>query len=261
MAAFDVHIEQTAGYVEEMRAQGRQVRELSGAAYGADHAPLPFKIGPGASPGIVMKSETFLELGSPATGSCAFALYTEKLPLVQDGRIRLIGPDVQESPAATLSFGQVIITGGETLTDADYQALIQSQYIGDQIEGYMVKSTPGHIWTRVSREAAQKGFCFSFLGEALIRLVKGQIPGVSAAEVIFVTSNAADIRLLGEIDAQVSRVARDIKAQLWKDRGINIAECAFGGHCGTCEDKSVCDEVRNIACARKQLAQDVSGSC
>ena len=243
-----------------MRAQGRQVRDLSGTAYFTDHTPHLLKIGPGASPGIVMKSDTFLELGSPATESCAYTLYTENTSLVQDDRIRLIGFDVQESPSTTLSFGQVIITAGESLIDTDYQMLIQSQYVGDQIEGYMVKSTPGHIWTRISREAAQKGFCFGFLGAALIRLVKAQIPAVTAAEVIFVTSEKVDIQLLGEIDKQVSMVARDIKARLWENRGINIAECAFGGHCGTCEDKTVCDEINKISHARKMITREKYGA-
>jgi len=252
MAAFDEYIEETNTYVEGLRARGRQVRER----YPGNHASPPFKIGPGASPGIVMKSDTFLELGSPATGSCAFALYTDHAALVQDNRIRLIGPDVQESPSATLSFGQIIMVAGETLTDQEFQLLIQSQYVGDQIEGYMVKSTPGHIWTRVSRAAAGKGFCFGFLGMALIQLVKARIPGVTAAEIIFVTSDKADVQLLGEINARVSGVAREIKARLWSDRGINIAECAFGGHCGSCDDKAVCDEVNKIAHARKKISQE-----
>lgn len=253
MALFDAYIEQTAGYVEEMHEKGRHVRELSRASCPAGlPASLPFTVGPGASPGIVMKSDTFLELGSPTAGSCAFALYSDHTSLIRDGRIRLIGPDVQESPSATLPFGQVIIAGGETLTDEDYQTLTQSQYIGDQIEGYMVKCTPGHIWTRVSRDVAEKGFSFESLGMALITLVKAHIPGVTAAEILFVTSDKADVHCLGEIGARVSAVAHDIKARQWQDRGINIADCAFGGHCGSCEDKSACDEIRNITLARKR---------
>ena len=166
----------------------------------------------------------------------------------------MIGPDVQEAPSATLPFGQVIMAGGETLTDEDYQELVQSQYIGDQIEGYMVKSTPGHIWTRVSREVAEKGFSFEFLGMALLKLVKAQIPGVTAAEILFVTSDKSDVQRLGEIGARVSAVAREIKTRRWQERGINISECAFGGHCGTCEDKSACDEIRNMMSLRKTIS-------
>lgn len=251
MSAFDEYIGQTKTFVERMREKGRLVRELSAVDV---PATVSLKVGLGASPGIVMKSETFLELGSPATGSCAFALSSDHTSLLQDGRICLIGHDVPESPEATLSFGQVIMAGGEALTDEDYQVLVQSQYIGDRIEGYMVKSTPGHIWTRISKDAAQKGFCFEFLGMALMKLVKVQLPKVTAAEIIFVTSGKDDVQCLAEIGTNVSAVARDIKARLWQGRGINIAECAFGGHCGSCDDKSVCDEVKNMIHLRKKGA-------
>lgn len=256
MAMFDAYIELTDRYVEEMRAQGRLVRELSRTSSPADlSAMLPFRIGPGASPGIVMKSDTFLELGSPTAGSCAFALSSDHPSLIRDGRVRLIGPDVPEAPLATLSFGQVIMAAGETFTDEDHQALIQSQHIGDQVEGYMVKSTPGHIWTRVSRDVAQKGFCFELLGTALIRLVKAHIPKATAVELLFVTSGRSDVQSLGEIGARVNELAREIKARLWKGRGVDLAGCAFGGHCGTCEDKSVCQEINNITLSRRNVSQ------
>jgi hypothetical protein len=107
MGLFDDHIARTAGYIEEMRALGRPVRELPSTC-GSSRA-LPLKVGPGAGTGLVMKSETFLELGSPTAGSCAFALFTERPSLVDDGRVRLVGPDIQEACGGTLPVGPVII--------------------------------------------------------------------------------------------------------------------------------------------------------
>lgn len=253
MAIFDEYIEQTSAYVEEMYAQGRQVRELFCPTELS--APLSFKVGPGASSGLVMKSDTFLELGSPTVGSCAFALYTEQVSLIQDGRVRLIGPDIQESPSAILPFGQIILAGGEALVEADFQDLVESQYVGDQIEGFMVKSTPGRIWSRVSNDVAQKGFSFESLGMALMRLIKAQIPNVSAVEILFITTTKADLQPLNSIETAVSKIAHAIKERRWKERGIDISDCAFGGHCGSCADKSVCDEVKKLAHTRNQLSQ------
>ena len=255
MGLFDEHVARTEGYIEEMRALGRQVRELS--SVGGSSRAQPFKVGPGAGTGLVMKSETFLELGSPTAGSCALALFTEQPSHVADGRVRLIGPDIQKASGGTLPFGQVIISGGEALSEADYPALVESQRVGDQIEGFMVKSAPGRIWCRVSREVAQKGFSFGFLGSALIELTKAQVPGASAVEVLFVTSSKADLEPLGEIAAAVGEVARDMRERLWAERGIDISECPFGGHCGSCADKAVCDEVRKLARTRRTLAQRV----
>ncbi len=257
MALFDEYIEKTGGYVEEMRAIGRQVRDLSSVARSS--GPLPFEVGPGAGTGLVMKSEAFLELGSPSAGSCAFALYTRQASLVDDGRVCLIGPDVQEAPGCTLPFGQVIIAGGGALTEADYPELVESQHVGDQIEGFMVKSTPGRIWGRVSSEVAQKGFGFEFLGSALMKLIKAQIPRATAVEVLFVTSGRGDLEPLGEIASSVSEIARGIKERRWKERGIDISECAFGGHCGLCADKTVCDNVKKLAHTRQLLVRIGAG--
>jgi len=254
MAIFEEYIEQTARYVEKMRREGRLVREQLGLS-----TLLPFKVGPGAGSGLVMKSDTFLELGSPTAGSCAFALLTDQPSHISDGRVCLIGPDVQESASGTLPFGQVIMAGGEALTEVDYHELVQSQYVGDQIEGFMVKSTPGRIWSRISTDVAQKGFSFELLGMALISLVKTQIPKATAVEVLFVTSGKADLQPLNDIAAFVEKIAKGIKERRWKERGFDIADCAFGGHCGSCEDKSVCDEVKKLLHTRKQLAHVTAG--
>jgi CO dehydrogenase/acetyl-CoA synthase beta subunit len=252
MSLFDEYIEQTGRYVEEMRAAGWQVREVSRGVSLAD--PLPFKVGPGAGPGLVMKSETFLELGSPTAGSCALALSTAQTSLVRTGRIRVIGPDILECPpGATVPFGQVIIAGGDALTEAHHLQLVESQYVGDQIEGFMVKSTPGRIWGRVGAGVAQRGFGFAFLGAALMRLIMSQVPEVTAVEVLFVTSGKAELQPLEEIATSVGRIAHAIKERRWKDRGVDISDCAFGGHCGSCPDKAVCGEVKKLAHIRKLL--------
>jgi len=249
MTAFDTYIDQISSYVDAICKDGRQAREASCANRSFI---LPFKVGSGASSGLVMKSDTFVELGSPTAGSCAFVVLTNQVTRLTDGRIRLIGPDIVESPVETLPFGQVILAAGETLTDDDYSRLIESQYTGDWIEGYMVKSMPGRIWSRVSIEVAQKGFSFATLGQALIERVKSQIPHATSVEILFVTSGKADLQPLQRIAAEVGTIAQSIKERRWKERGIDISDCAFGGHCGSCPDKSVCNEIKKVAPTRKQ---------
>lgn len=241
MAPFDACIKQTADYVTEMRAACGKLSE-----YFLTDVPcqLPFKVGPGAGSGLVMKSDTFLELGSPTAGSCAFALYSKDTSQMQDGRVFLIGPDVHESSSPVLPFGQVILVGGDALSVSDYQRLIECQYTGDQIEGYMVKSIPGRIWTRISNQVAQKGFNFKFLAMALMKIIKNRIPNVSVFEVLFVTSTQADLQRLNEIGVSVSAIARRLKKEHWKAKGIDIDDCAFGGDCGSCEARAVCDKLK-----------------
>lgn len=249
MSIFDAYIKQIAEYIEEMRKAGREIIEFTCSDHSCNP---PFEVGPGAGSGLVMKSDTFLELGSPTAGSSAFALYTKDTSLIRDSRVCLIGPDIQTSSSPVLPFGQVIMVGGEAFSAGDYQRLIQCQYIGDRIEGYMVKSMPGRIWTRISNEVAQKGFSFKFLAMALMKIIKTQIPNVTVVEALFVTSDKSDLQNLNEIGVSVSEIAHTLKKKHWETRGVDISDCAFGGDCGSCTDKSVCDAVKKAIHKKKR---------
>ena len=253
MAVFDAYIKKIIEYVEAMHSGGRQVRvfdcpvELDRLLDG-----LPVKVGPGASSGIVLRGDTFAELGSPEVGSCAFPLWTNNTALIKDCRITLIGPDTLESRGASLPFAQIIIGAGKELSDKQHSALDESQYISDQIEGYMVKSTPGRMWTRISNNAAKRGFGFEALGKALLAIYKLHIPQIEAIEIVFVTSSKEDVRKLDEVAEQVKKISKDIIRETWLARGYDILECTLGWDCGSCPDKPVCDDIKAVITVRKK---------
>jgi CO dehydrogenase/acetyl-CoA synthase beta subunit len=222
MAVFDAYIRKVNEYVEGMRADGRQVRELDRPGEPSTLlAGLQVKVGPNSGSGIVLRGDTFTELGSPEAGSCAFPLWTNNTHLVRDGRITLIGPDIPESAGgAGLPFGQVLVAGGEGISDKEHSALDENQYASDRIEGYMTKSTPGRMWCRVSKDAAAKGFDFETLGRALMAILKSEVPKVQAMEVVFVTSSKADVQRLCEIGEQVRKISKDIVRETWLAREV-----------------------------------------
>jgi CO dehydrogenase/acetyl-CoA synthase beta subunit len=253
VATFDVYVKRVAAHVNELRASGRQIREFECVAE-PDRLleGLPVQVGPGASSGIILRGDTFAELGSPEAGSCAFPLWTNDLSLVKDGRVTLIGPDIQESTGASLPLGQVVIVGGDGLGDEEHAALEQSQYVSDRIEGYMIRSTPGRLWSRVSKEAAGKGFGFEVLGKALLAIFKSEIPKIQSMEVVFVTSDPEDLKPLEDIAEQVRTIGTQIARKTWLARGVDILECTMGWDCKSCSDKTVCDEIREIVKIRKR---------
>jgi len=261
MAVFDAYIRKITEYVEAMQGGGRQVRvfDCPGAPdrllYG-----LPVRVGPGAGSGIVLRGDTFAELGSPEAGSCAFPLWTNNKALVKDGRITLIGPDILESRGASLPFAQIITAAGKELSDKQHSALDESQYISDQIEGYMVKSTPGRMWTRISNTVAERGFGFEALSKALMAIYKSSVSEIEAMEIVFVTSGKEDVRKLDEIAEQVKKISKDIIRETWLARGYDILECTLGWDCGSCPDKSVCDDIKAVITVRKKKLSKPQGS-
>jgi CO dehydrogenase/acetyl-CoA synthase beta subunit len=253
MAQFDQYIEKVSRYIEEMRSQGHRVVEFDRPGSPEElREGLPIAVGPNANPGIVLRSDTFLELGSPEAGSCAAFLWTDRPSLIRGGRITLFGPDIQESAGASLPFGQILMVGGDGLDQEDHEKLQQAQHVADQIEGYMVRSASQSLWSRVGKDAAAKGFDFETLGRALMDLIKTGVPAVSAVEVLFVTTSKEDVKQLDGIVSGAKEVGRNIIKETWKARGYDL-DCDFD--CASCQDKEVCDDIRDVIVARRKKVE------
>jgi CO dehydrogenase/acetyl-CoA synthase beta subunit len=258
MSVFDAYIRKVAEYVEALRAKGVESKELT-CLEAPDRIKdgLPIQVGPNAHRGIILRSDTYLELGNPLAGSCAFVLWTEKPCLVKDGKITLLGPDILESADGSLPFAQILIVGGEELSDKDHESLVQHQYVSDRIEGYMIKSAPDRVWSRVSKEAAEKGFDFETLGRALMGIVKSEEPRVQAMQIVFVTTSKEDVERLANIAAQIRKISKDIVKENWKIRGYDI-ECA--SDCSSCGEKVVCDDIREVISVRKRKKREAKAA-
>jgi CO dehydrogenase/acetyl-CoA synthase beta subunit len=251
---FEAYIRKVAEYVEDLRARGRQIREFEALGTAAVlREALPVNVGPLANQGVILREDTFVELGGPDAGSCAFFLMTDDLSLIRDGRTTLIGPDIQETSCRSLPFCQVVMIGGTELGEGEHETLQQIRFIGDQIEGYMVRSLSRGLWSRVSRNAAAKGFGFEVLGRTLMAIYKSQNPRIQATEILFVTSSKEDVMILSSIETQVQKIGKEVQKKNWKIRGYDI-DCALD--CEGCADKAVCDEIREVLRMRKRTAED-----
>ncbi len=257
-SVFDDSLEKIAGYIAGLCERGRPYREyrLPPGREDALHE-IVAKVGPGANPGIILRSDTFVELGNPSAGSCACLLWTNDCSRVDDGRIRVIGSDVPESAGKSLAFGQVVMVAGSSLGPEQHPSLEQAQYVADQVEGYMVKTASRNMWGRVSKEAGAKGFDFKTLGGALRVLVKDAAAEVEAVEVLFVTSSKEDVAALASIAGKVRQAAETVVKEHWKARGYDL-DCDLS--CASCDDKGVCDDIRDVvATIKKNLRRRESG--
>jgi CO dehydrogenase/acetyl-CoA synthase beta subunit len=244
MSVFDIYIKKISQYVEDMKAKNRRITVFDApSTFIRLKEGLPFKVGPDANPGIILRQDTYVELGNPEAGSCAIMLSTDNTSLIRDGRITLIGPDIPESEGKSLPFGQVLIFGGVGLDDKEHESLQQHGFVSDSIEGYMIRSLPQNVWSRVSKDAAGKGFDFECLGKALMSVYKSCNQKIETMEIVFLTSGKDDVKLLDELSAQVQKISREIVKENWKIKGYDI-DCEFD--CSSCADKPVCDDIREV---------------
>jgi CO dehydrogenase/acetyl-CoA synthase beta subunit len=258
MAAFDRYIADVFGFCESLQQRGGAFERFDCPEPPEEiRAALPIEIGAGANPGIILRGDTFLELGNPAAGSCSCLFWTDEPSLIHDGRISVFGPDIPESEGASLPFGQVLMLAGADLLPKDHERLQQVPIVGDRIEGYMVRSAAENVWSRVSRDAAARDFDFEMLGRALLSLVKSETSGVSAMEVLFVTSSKEDVKQLSSVAASSRIIGSEILKEAWKARGYDV-DCDVD--CKSCHDAEVCDDIRDVLVTLKKKAQETKRS-
>lgn len=204
----------------------------------------------GGGKNIVLKDDVGIELGSPEAGSCSFLLWTDDAAKIRDGRITLVGsdlPKLYKNGAKNLPFGKVLLIGvhgfNEENTYDRYREMELLRYDVD-LKGYMMKAVSQYQreWSRVSIEAMDMKFSFSYLGSDLIRRLKEK-EFVDAVEVIFVTSNREDVTELQDVSTRVGRVIAAMNKML--------EEMSFD--CSSCEFEDVCDEVDVLKDIRNSL--------
>ncbi len=253
METYDLYMRKLAALVEDLRQQGTPLREfdLPGDPESLI-ADLPLRIGPGAQKGIILRGDTYAELGKPSAGSSAFIMWTSDPSLVRDGRVTLIGPDIQDAGSQSLPLGQVLIVGGREIGKQEQPVLEQRQYLSNLLEGYMVKSSPGRVWSRVSKGAAAKGFDFEMLGKALIAIYKMELPKIESVEVLFVTSGKQEIAKLETIATQVRVLGKAFRRDALRAKGHELIDCTMGTDCASCDVKPDCDDIRDVVKIRKK---------
>jgi CO dehydrogenase/acetyl-CoA synthase beta subunit len=249
MALFDPYFALIRDYEDDLRIKGRNVRFWSADLHRIEDKPESEN-----KPPLILKEDTAVELGGPATAGTIFLLWTDDVSLVSDGRITLIGPDITESAEPVLPFGQVMLVAGPSLNKEIQPRLERDLRDAESVPGYAVRSTGGRIWSRVSRKARDEGFSLRRLGSAVLSQLHCRQAAVTAAEILFVTSSVEDVQSLERIGAQVRKLSHDLRRERLKQVSDDVYECQSGVSCDVCADNEVCTDIRQIVAIRKSGA-------
>ncbi|GAB4330901.1 MAG: hypothetical protein Kow0099_01860 [Candidatus Abyssubacteria bacterium] len=200
-------------------------------------------------PSIILKEDTHLELGHPAAGSCYGVLATHDSALVRDGRITLVGPDIGETTEQRLPFAQIALAccTGELRETAS--VMDRTLQISAPMDGYMLRSVPDRIWARVSTQAAHAGFSLITLGGRLVHALRDADAGITASEILFVTTTRDDVSALADIVEPARQKLRKLAEYVRTEDGGY--ECTSALDCTECPEKPVCDNIREVIKIRK----------
>ena len=210
-----------------------------------------FAVGGPGSPEVVLASQVAVELGHPCTASEAFLLMTTSDGLVTPGRISCAGPDVSGLGKGPEPLGQIVLLQIARDRTPDPFDLENAQYLTHRLPGYMVRSLPGRLWVRISRGAAAAGLTLETVGQALIAAYL-EFEGVEGVEVVFITASEEAVASLAPIAREAKILAgQHKKLVLSPDGGVECTDL----HCEECEERTVCDALRDVIVKRRQRRQ------
>ena len=89
----------------------------------------------------------------------------------------------------------------------------------------------------------------------MMGICKSEEPRVEAMEILFVTSSKDDVNRLNELSVQINKISKEIIKENWKVRGYDV-ECL--SDCSSCNEKVVCDNIREVIAVRKQEKKKTS---
>ncbi|MFC1849799.1 hypothetical protein ACFL27_06285 [candidate division CSSED10-310 bacterium] len=189
---------------------------------------------------LVMARDTAIELGHPTTDSLFFPLVTSTPQKIEDGKITLIGKDIPALKKSPVSFADILLVETEAFgEDQTSERFFEIDMVRHRLnlEGYMLRATTQKMreWSRVSRQAIEKGFSFQVLGSEMINAYH-RIGFVRAAEILFITENEDLIRQLTPLGRKVTDVTR----------ALNTIFDKLEFDCDTCTLKDVCAEIEGL---------------
>jgi CO dehydrogenase/acetyl-CoA synthase beta subunit len=132
--------------------------EVRGLKVVVSKIDLPVPYGPAFEGERVRKEDLYLEAGGAKTLSCE---WTTSLPLneVEDGKIEVIGPEIDDIPeGSSIPLAVVVEVAGREMQE-EFEPILERQihdYI-NYINGVMHIGQRDIVWIRISKKAKEKG--------------------------------------------------------------------------------------------------------
>ena len=142
--------------------------EVRGLKVNIAEVPIPVPFGPAFHGERIRKADMYVELSGPRQPGFELAT-TRELSEVEDGKITLIGPDIDEVEAgSSIPFALLIEVAGRKM-QPDFEPVLERQMheFMNGAHGVFHNGQRDINWMRISREAKEAGLTFSHLGSII----------------------------------------------------------------------------------------------
>ncbi len=149
--------------------------EVRGLKVTVTKVPIPVSYGPAFQGERIRKEDMHVELAGQHQPGFEF-LTTKEMDEVEDGKIELIGPEIEEvEEGSKIPLGIWVDVAGREM-QIDFEPILE-RYIHDFINcanGVFHMGQRDINWVRISKEAKQKGFRFEHFGTILHAKLHGE---------------------------------------------------------------------------------------
>ncbi len=131
--------------------------EVRGLKIVITEVPVPVAYGPAFEGERIRKEDLHVELAGPKAPGSELTVIAED---VEDGKITIVGPDVNEiEPGTTIPYGLLIEVSGRKM-QKDFEPILERQlhHFLNEAEGFLHVGQRDIIWERISKKAVAAGF-------------------------------------------------------------------------------------------------------
>jgi len=196
--------------------------EVRGLKVTVTEIPIPLSYGPAFEGERVRKDDLFAECGGRKS-TCCELLRMREMEEVEDGRIEVVGPDIDElEPVGVLPLAIVVDVAGRKM-QKDFEPILERQFhhLINSAEGIMHIGQRDISWIRISRQAREKGFKLKHIGDILHAKLLSDFPSIAdKVQVTLYTQEDKVNEILQE--ARIMYNERDERLAGLKDESVDI---------------------------------------
>ncbi|MBU1692773.1 MAG: CO dehydrogenase/CO-methylating acetyl-CoA synthase complex subunit beta [Verrucomicrobia bacterium] len=168
--------------------------EVRGLKVQVSEVPIPVPYGPAFQGERVRKEEMYVNLAGQK--SPGFELVASReLDQVEDGKIQVLGPDVDDVPeGAHLPFGVLVEVAGRKM-QADFEPILERQIhdYANRAHGIFHMGQRDINWARISKEAKQAGLKIRHFGSIIHAMYHSEYGAIVDKVQVTLFTNEADV--------------------------------------------------------------------
>jgi hypothetical protein len=186
---------------------------------------------------VVFGSHLGAELGCPPAKSLSYLFSLAELPF--PGKVLFCGKETV-SLNDSLSFLQIIILKGGT---ADAAGLFKKRSLTGELPGYMARSSRCDTSVKIHKGLIEKKFSLRHIAAAIAVHYGRAGYDLSRMQLILGAGADSEIEIFRQIvESSAILLETEQKAEMKKI----MEDCTKEANCGVCDDKIVCDSIRQI---------------